>query len=468
MLEQLDQQAEEIQRSEARCNGPFQVFRCGTSIAASTTISNPSRKTLAILTYGNQYCRTGRMGRIVTTVSRQPGLQDSVYRTIQHQRKLAYVKIASHMPGRNPRQQKFDGDCVHPAPVQSKSPWEILYAPNVLSTLLEISLTGDSSNAKVSHLFAVFAISAFSLDILQAAGGESVASDWGTLGRLYRERATKRLQLSVRDLSTTHKKTEKYKTILMPLLSMVIISVVSGEMGNAAHYLHDIEQVITLYGLTKARQSRKVKILHSIYLYLRVLTEGTILPDRNSSDKPMGRPQTDSDPESYRRLWTWDKLLQEPARTNDILNLDFMQSLVAPKSTFEQIYSIPASLFKLILETTHLAGQIERFRICHHRRMHTNHDEYAANVKKLESSICEWEYPGRPSCDNRQLPLGDNFPYHLVHAIYSALVIYFYRCVRDVNAMNDPTTTDLIYAGLGLSQAARQRALNLVNKSLIG
>lgn len=110
-----------------------------------------------------------------------------------------------------------------PASADVKTPWEILYIPNVLSTLGEVALTGNSSDAKVSLLFAVLAISAFSLDILSSP--EAVSEDWRALGNMYRQKATRRLQMTLRNLSKGLPKKEKYKNILMPLLSMVTICV---------------------------------------------------------------------------------------------------------------------------------------------------------------------------------------------------------------------------------------------------
>jgi hypothetical protein len=113
-----------------------------------------------------------------------------------------------------------------PAQVASQSPWETMYIPSVFSTVGEIGLCGNSSNAKVSLLFAIFAISAFSLDgrshFIDATGRQ----DWRALGEMYRERANRRLKRSLQDLSSmTEKKKEKYKDILMALLSTVTICV---------------------------------------------------------------------------------------------------------------------------------------------------------------------------------------------------------------------------------------------------
>ncbi|KAL4952323.1 fungal-specific transcription factor domain-containing protein [Aspergillus filifer] len=324
-----------------------------------------------------------------------------------------------------------------PASVETKTPWEILYIPNVTSTLGEIALRGDSSDAKVSLLFAVLAISAFSLDILGSASQHSSTQNWHALGNVYRQRATKRLQKALRHLSSNLPKKDKYKDILMPLLSMVTICAVSGEMQNAAHYLSDVEQIITLYGIPKVQKSRKVKMLHSIYVYLRVLTEGTRIHHLNLNNSSRNHIPISAnsyfDPEST----TWEILMGELIETYDTLDLDFMRCLAPPKSTFEQIYSIPDSLFKLLLDTTQMATEVER--LGHRRRRSMDHDTFSDWVKELENRICDWDdyynqttYPGDPIGTP---PLKERFPYHLTQAIYNALMIYFYRAIRDVNVI---------------------------------
>ncbi|KAF9893671.1 hypothetical protein FE257_009839 [Aspergillus nanangensis] len=319
-----------------------------------------------------------------------------------------------------------------PARVNRKTPWEILYIPNVLSTIGEIMLTGNSGNAKVALLFALFAVSAFSLDSLRTHGQHLEAKDWRCLGEIYREKATVRLKLSLRNLSIARSKKEKYKEILMPLLSMVTICVVSGDMKNATHYLQDLEKIISRHGIPKVRKSRKVQMLHSIYLYLRVLTESTNINNTSSSSS------TGDDIVSCNRIPPWDQLLRDSSHTYDLLDLDFMQSLSPPRSPFEEIYSFPESLFKLILRTTQLAGDVEKLRI-YQRARNTDHDAFASAVKDLENSICEWEYQQSPDPlapdGSASLPSRETFPYHLVQAVHSALFIYFYRCVRDVNAV---------------------------------
>ncbi|KAL2849453.1 fungal-specific transcription factor domain-containing protein [Aspergillus pseudoustus] len=332
--------------------------------------------------------------------------------------------------------QSISNTLYTPAPVESKSPWQILYVPNLLSTLGEIALTGNSSDARVSLLFAVLAISAFRLDILQPHTNELVTSNWHSLGELYRERATRRLQMTLRGLSRTSPKKEKYKNILMPLLSMVTICAVSGEMKHAAHYLSDIDRVIRHYGVPKARKSRKVKMLHSIYLYLRILTEGAHIYDQGLAKDldEAGR----SDTNAFSQFTTWNILLEESSHTHNTLNLNFMQNLTPMKTTFERIYSLPESLFKLMFETAQLGREIDKLR--HQRLAHVDHELVLEKAKNLENSICEWEYhytesTQLPDPTGTPLPRKELFPYHLMQAMYTALIIYFYRSIRDMNAI---------------------------------
>lgn len=128
-----------------------------------------------------------------------------------------------------------------PAEVPYKSPWKTLYIPNILSTVGDIVLSGNGSNAKVSLMFSALAISAFNLHGLEkpnSGASVSQARDWSELGRLYRERATKRLKSSLLVLSSTQTKKEKYKDILMALLSMITICVSSHLLPRGKYSTH--------------------------------------------------------------------------------------------------------------------------------------------------------------------------------------------------------------------------------------
>jgi hypothetical protein len=87
-----------------------------------------------------------------------------------------------------------------PAEVPYKSPWKTLYIPNILSTVGDLVLSDNRSNAKVSLIFSALAITALNLYGLgssKISGSEGQTREWGKLGRMNRERVTKRLKSSL-------------------------------------------------------------------------------------------------------------------------------------------------------------------------------------------------------------------------------------------------------------------------------
>jgi arginine metabolism regulation protein II len=213
--------------------------------------------------------------------------------------------------------------------------------------------------------------------------------------------------------------------------------VVSGKMGNAAHYLRDVEEIINLHGVQKVSRSSKVRMLHSIYLYLRVLTERASTTEYRSQSSTFASSKDLTITSSAQELSKWDRMIGFPSSSPESgTGLDFAPSPAPYKSMFEEIYSVPQSLFKLILQTTHMSAMAKKMQQSG-RPLNIDHDAFAAEVKDLESSICTWEYgvqgDSRYSAHS-PLPGREIFPYHLVQAVHKALIVYFYRCVRDVNA----------------------------------
>ncbi|KAJ5503486.1 hypothetical protein N7463_006360 [Penicillium fimorum] len=463
ILDELDQRTDGIGNDQTLCNGPFHVFQA-TEMLSTTQLEtlsdifgldpwNPSLENVAEMIEEENEYSPDQVAKSPGFLSLEDPLEPEMFLLdnidfVYPPRPGATQSVVS-LPSSPSRSSVLDLEdftmplakmlldhyrhtmvtFFTPARVEAKSPWETIYIPSLLSTVGEIGLTGDSSNAKVSLLFAVFAISAFSQN-QSSSPTEQAYRDWNALGEMYRERASRRLKRSLFNLSHGKAKKEKYKDILMALLSMVTICVVSGKMGNAAHYLRDIDEIINVHGVQKVSQSSKVRMLHSIYLYLRVMTARTCIEGR-SQPNIFESSMTLSISPSVQDISTWDRLigLSSPL-TEDCLNLD-----TPSKTIFEEIYSVPQSLFELILQTTHLSGLINKMQKS--RTYNIDHDSLSGQVKDLESRICTWEYEPRGNLGHSAhtpLPQGEIFPYHFVQAMYKALIVYFYRRVRDVNA----------------------------------
>ncbi|KGO57388.1 Protein of unknown function DUF3468 [Penicillium expansum] len=463
ILDELDQQTDGIGNHQTLCNGPFHVFQA-TEMLSTTQLEalsdifdpelwNPSLSNVAeMMDEENEYSpdplaktpefltmedrlasETFILENIDFVCPSTPAATQSVISLPSSPSRSSASDLEDFtMPLAKILLDHYRHTMVTfftPARVEAKSPWEAIYIPSLLSTVGEIGLAGDSSNAKVSLLFAVFAISAFSQN-QSSSLTERGYQDWNALGEMYRERASRRLKRSLFDLSHDRAKKEKYKDILMALLSMVTICVVSGKMGNAAHYLRDIEEIINLHGVQKVSQSSKVRMLHSIYLYLRVVTERTCIEGR-SQPNIFENSMTMSISSSAQDISSWDRLIGfSSPLTEENFNLD-----TPSKSTFEEIYSAPQSLFKLILQTTHLSVLINKMQKS--GTYNIDHGSLSGQVKDLESRICSWEYEPQGNLGHSAhtpLPQREIFPYHFVQAMYKALIVYFYRSVRDVNA----------------------------------
>ena len=327
-----------------------------------------------------------------------------------------------------------------------KPPWKILHLPCAISAYGELSLLGDSNNAKMTLLFAVLAMSAFNLKHLQTDPSE--ADNWQSIAESYREKAKARLKLCLREQSEEKKKS-KYKEVLMALTSMVTVCVVSGQMQEARCYLLDAERFIYMQSLKKPKQSRKVNMLHSIYLYLRIIEESTFTPVEDTQPHLIDHSyaMTSEAPSAicrYPSLWTDRVKLGSDMDFQDLeARLVSFPADHDEPTMFEQIYGIPESLFRLISHATHLADEVRRSRSAYPGGMS---QDLAQRAKIIEAKICNWKNPYKllaekqtlivygPAERSNKIEVRTDLLYNFLEAMHCALIIYFYRRVRDTNA----------------------------------
>lgn len=225
-------------------------------------------------------------------------------------------------------------------------------------------------------------------------------------------------------------------------------------MEDAYAYLRDVEHLIALYDADKTNTSPGVRMLHSTFLYLRTLQASVgifgIQAREPSVNGHLKRPsKVDQTALADPSIGLWSSLLNEELRNSSTL-----QTRTSPchicgknKSVFEQIYSLPEPLFKLISRVTTLAQQMER-------GAHENTALLLAEANRLETDICDWknDIPDAergvviPPCSNysQHEDAATHGPestsqarvsllYHFREAMHAALLIYFYRCVRSLD-----------------------------------
>ncbi|RAH74734.1 Zn(II)2Cys6 transcription factor [Aspergillus aculeatinus CBS 121060] len=451
-LNELDQQAIGLQSDETTSIGPFHAFRSMDDISSAQPDAESDTTAFADLDpvtsdaiYGlpdDSVLFSEIAGQMHTpnhtySASNPPNLAFPLNSPLARSTPQDLVDFTAPTAKLLDHYRRTIINYLAPARVKSKSPWEKVYIPSVLGAIGEILLKGDSSNARVSLLFSVLAVSAFSLheDTL-------LEDEWGCyasprlLGNMYRARATIRLKKSLRDLSAGGTKKDKYKDILMALLSMVTICIVSGDMNNAAHYLRDIEEIIHRYGTRKVARSVKVRMLHSIYLYTRMLTERLCFKNLDSDAVATGDgAEKPFDPLAHSvQISTMDYMVGPvyvPVADDWVRDLE--DSDPKFRSPFEDIYSLPQSLFELIAATTRLASSLGRSTMRDFSEP-VHHSTLLASIKNLENQICSWEYGTEDINSASPRPPRERSPYHLVQAVHKALIIHFHRAIRNVNA----------------------------------
>ncbi|KAF2660229.1 hypothetical protein K491DRAFT_589703 [Lophiostoma macrostomum CBS 122681] len=330
-------------------------------------------------------------------------------------------------------------------PAYHKMHWHILHLPSVMHTFAVLTLGDSPGNASLSIFFGILAISAFSL---RSTPSGDQPSTWDAKGGTYRLQAQQYLKLVLQEAFCNPKRA-KYKDVLMCLLTMVTVSMFSGNWEQTECFLLDAESFIRYRGLTKPRKSRKVRLLHHSYAYHRLFHESThfLTDDTNQGSEHERVPGQESSPSPCRkafRLAQWSgtldkKLLEKKSLQQGIDDLhleipgDFTETL------YPDTFGIPESFLALLSQIIRLGNEKD---ICDQdiSRTRLSLGDFFNRATVLEKCVIQWNRP--PNLRNRdglsyQTPFGDTENhilsyYHL--ALYHALTIYFYRRIYNLDA----------------------------------
>ncbi|KAL1637018.1 succinate semialdehyde dehydrogenase NADP+ linked [Diplodia intermedia] len=109
---------------------------------------------------------------------------------------------------------------LSPLKYQRKTPWDILQLPCAMTTLAEITMGYRTNHARASVFYGVMSISAFNLS---ASSTSTAKAHWNGVASSYRLQAHESLKASLEHEMSAQKKA-KYKEMLMAILCMVTIS----------------------------------------------------------------------------------------------------------------------------------------------------------------------------------------------------------------------------------------------------
>lgn len=310
----------------------------------------------------------------------------------------------------------------------SKTPWHILFMPLVKNCLAGLTLNEDIDDATLCVFYGTLAMSALSL------GGTSHSQSWTRKSDTYRRRAFHHMK-AVKGTNIGGIKKTKYKSQLMAYITMAQLSTLSGNRSDTEYCLVEAEKLIRIHGLNR-KKSRKVRLLHHCYAYERIFFESIstrgehTVRYRDSLRKAIessGASTYSKDSLSF-RLPVSDNLESDMLTVKDVEmgenDLHLQNPGLWPRSQYEEIFGLPERYLLFVSLIVRLAREKDG-EIDDDQPGTLTMRSFTKRAKAIERCINQ----SRPA-EPRPHTAVD----HLVAAMHSAVVIYFYRKIHDVDA----------------------------------
>lgn len=162
-------------------------------------------------------------------------------------------------------------DLMTVIPVEN-NPWKTLYFPRAISALGDLTGLGHTTNSRNSLLNALLAVSCFNLKS-KFEKNSNEQNFFLNLGIEFRSQASGFLKKCLNETVDD----ERYKDVLTAILSMNSIDVVWGTMTDCQHHLTICEDFIERRMKKRPTLSKKAKILHRIFSFLKLVQDSTAL-----------------------------------------------------------------------------------------------------------------------------------------------------------------------------------------------
>ncbi|KAK1702629.1 fungal-specific transcription factor domain-containing protein [Colletotrichum acutatum] len=375
-------------------------------------------------------------------------------------------------------------------PINEKSAWRILNFPSAIVTLSQLTMLElpiyDTRHANLSNLYAIIAVSAFHLSLNSESFPELTKPEryWKSLSERTYDCAKFHLKLTLEEESAGPKKA-KYKEQLMAAAAILataasILSLLSGNEQDTCRYLLEMERLIRVRGLRKPKLSRRARLLHNIYAWMRIVSEST---KTFHDESPVLDPISISDG----RVTTQEHLLSKahPETTLDnFLHLEPLQlhsdptsgttinddmthankdihlatSIQDQEDLYMQIYGVPETWLRLVSQITRLANVMDRLAPNESQLDAIKMAALQPKASYLEEAVCAFKarYHGQYEQD-----LNTEKPHvHMVRALRPALMIFFYRRIRNINPMLLQESVDEVMEALqGFDEALSRNNL---------
>ncbi|RTE80895.1 hypothetical protein BHE90_004614 [Fusarium euwallaceae] len=382
----------------------------------------------------------------------------------------------------------FENVVVHrmsSLPIYAKSPWSTMHIPAAMITLSKLTLfsvdASEISHANMSNFYGLLAVSSYHLSLKDQESRDLCRAEgyWAAIHEAAYDAAKKHLDLCV-EKETQGSNRAKYKEQLMAMGATTTTSFISNNQVDVDHYLVEFEKLFRTRGLAKGTVSRRTRLLHHLYAWIRIVSESTRMRGGSSmryrtqetsahrQGQHLGDAEDDGDPmtQDGRRGTTIDPKLDDffrlPPRT-PVRNKDthqethFSGTVTDEDGLYMQIYGIPETWLRLLSQTTRLANEMDAL---HQPDNQADIDTFMGlqrRASQLEESVCAF----RSKCLAFETSNSTSHS-HMLRALCSALLIYFYQRIRRVNPMIlQSIIDDVIKALQDYDRALKQQGLEI-------
>ncbi|CAG8020568.1 unnamed protein product [Penicillium salamii] len=491
VVDNLDREnhAQPDDRRQSLLQGPFGVFNAAPNDTSSVNSIGPSsnpgkshmatpQQTHAVPTLPNSPLDSWTPGLLTPSSQMQtlfpsPGQSsESEIATIMHQNNysdggISALAALNHspfspssattaiqqesfvMPERAPQLLRYFknevGSLSYPLRGNKRCPWQTIHLPRAEKAYAELLLHQTASNTLFCLFYSLLAASCYHLLYKKDS-----SLDWESDGKKFHELSRRYLELGIRQEIAMDGKV-KYKELLMALLSMTMLEIACGKFADAQNLLVESECLIRKRGLSKAHKSVKVRILHHVYTYIRIMAESTcgcalmdICPTRPSqwlaSDETNFASLRSFRVVDHSTTSDLDSTLEKTSHigTNDI-HLEILG--VWKESLFQELYGLPESLIGLLSQTIRLANEQELL----HRDTTVDIDLVLSlneRTKTLEHQVLSWKGDQAASVSQEDgsrtmSPDSKNTrsDYAISLVVHQGLILFYYRRMHNMNAL---------------------------------
>ncbi|KAF2447168.1 hypothetical protein P171DRAFT_471534 [Karstenula rhodostoma CBS 690.94] len=350
-------------------------------------------------------------------------------------------------------------------PSNAKSPWTVFQLSEASRSLSEMTFlqTGLLKRANAANLYGILACSAYHLSVRFSDRTTKEPEYWTGLFTRLRRQANVHMQMSLREELKGPVKA-KYKDQLMAILAMLACATISGHHEDARRYIIDAERLVRVKGLAKGQISRKCRVLHHVYSWIRVVGEstyvlydyahyGSVIDNMSAAyraerlhagpDHAERPPVNDHNPrlDDFLRLEPHqsdsDLDIEEPKGDTGLHDIHLNDSRRDQNTMYNEIYGISETWLSLVSQTTRLANILDA---ANYGKSTDSHflDFLHKRSSRLEHIICSWAFgdlAADEAPDGGNTSVGRPVNHHMIQAMNSALVILFYRRIRNVNPL---------------------------------